>query len=194
MEIEENQETEVEEFGISILITNPGYSIISQKILQCLDHNSHLTFRLVSESWKIQVDYPYFWMKRCAEKEIPKNFQVAWTELLQRIADGSSLELELNAVVWSLPFWKILPFFGKFQRKSLSQILEISDISSFMQLLAMKFISKTLKDESVNDFLMMKSLVEANPGSSSRSSIARSSLRDNENEIIVSCHLESTEL
>ena len=41
---EENQE--MEEFGLSSLITNPGYSIISQKILRCLDHESHLTFRL----------------------------------------------------------------------------------------------------------------------------------------------------
>ena len=38
---EENQE--MEEFGLGSLITNPGYSIISQKILRCLDH---LTFRL----------------------------------------------------------------------------------------------------------------------------------------------------
>ena len=75
---------EMKEFGISSLITNPGYSIISQKILRCLDHKSHLTFRLVSKSWKIQVDCPYFWMKKCVQKGMPKNLQVAWTELLQR--------------------------------------------------------------------------------------------------------------
>ena len=78
------EKREMEEFGISSLITNPGYSIISQKILQYSDHKSHLTFRLVSKSWKIQVDCPYFWMKKCVQKGMPKNLQVAWTELLQR--------------------------------------------------------------------------------------------------------------
>ena len=80
--------------GISSLITNSGYSIISQKILQCLGHKSHLTFRLVSKSWKIQVDCPFFWIKKCVQIGMPKNLQVAWTDLLQRIHSELKLKIQ----------------------------------------------------------------------------------------------------
>ena len=90
---EEDQEMQELYVGISSLITNPGYSMISQKILQCLGHKSHLTLRLVFKSWKIQVDCPVFWLKKCVQKGMPKYLQVAWTGLLQRI--HSELKLRI---------------------------------------------------------------------------------------------------
>ena len=86
---EEDQEMQELNVGISSLITNPGYSMISQKILQCLGHKSHLTLRLVFKSWKIQVDSPVFWLKKCVQKGMPKYLQVAWIDLLQRIHSES---------------------------------------------------------------------------------------------------------
>ena len=91
---EEDQEMQELDVGISSLITNSGYSIISQKILQCLGHKSHLTFRLVSKSWKIQVDSPFFWVKKCVQKGMPKNLQVAWIDLLQRIHSELKLKIQ----------------------------------------------------------------------------------------------------
>ena len=91
---EEDQEMQELDVGISSLITNPGYSMISQKILQCLGHKSHLTLRLVSKSWKIQVDCPFFWIKKCVQKGMPKNLQVAWTDLLQRIHSELKVEIQ----------------------------------------------------------------------------------------------------
>ena len=89
---QEMQELDV--VGISSLITNPGYSMISQKILQCLGHKSHLTLRLVFKSWKIQVDCPVFWLKKCVQKGMPKNLQVAWIDLLQRIHSELKLKIQ----------------------------------------------------------------------------------------------------
>ena len=92
---EEDQEMqELDVVGISSLITNPGYSMISQKILQCLGHKSHLTLRLVFKSWKIQVDCPVFWLKKCVQKGMPKNLQVAWIDLLQRIHSELKLKIQ----------------------------------------------------------------------------------------------------
>ena len=57
---------------------------------------------IVTKSWKIKVDCPYFWMKKCVQKGMPKNLHVAWTELLQRIVEGSILELEARECLMKL--------------------------------------------------------------------------------------------
>ena len=82
-----------EEFGIDNLMTNPGYSIITQKIIRFLDHKSHLAFRLVGRSWKMQVDCPYFWLKKCFQKGMNKELYITWIRLLQGIEKVSSLEV-----------------------------------------------------------------------------------------------------
>ena len=71
---EEDQVMQELNVGISSLITNPGYSMISQKILQCLGHKSHLTLRLVFKSWKIQVDCPVFDHEACPRRSLECKF------------------------------------------------------------------------------------------------------------------------
>ena len=82
-----------EEIGMNNLMTNPGYSIITQKIIRSLDHKSHLAFRLVGPSWKMQVDCPYVWLKKCFQKGMNKELYITWIRLLQGIEKVSSLEV-----------------------------------------------------------------------------------------------------
>ena len=50
------------------LIGNPGFSQINQHILTYLDHNSQMSFRLVCQSWKTQMEEPHFWIKKLDSK------------------------------------------------------------------------------------------------------------------------------
>ena len=52
---------------LNSLIIDERFHHISQRILSNLelDHESHLRFRLVCQSWNKQVDNPFFWIKNC---------------------------------------------------------------------------------------------------------------------------------
>ena len=50
---------------LNTLIIDERFHHISQRILSNLDHESHLRFRLVCQSWNKQVDNPFFWIKNC---------------------------------------------------------------------------------------------------------------------------------
>ena len=85
-----------EPFDINSLLTYPGYSLISQKILWNLDHKSHLTFRLVCRSWKNLVDRPYFWLTKCVQKGMAEDLKISWTDLLQKVEENSFLEKDFR--------------------------------------------------------------------------------------------------
>ena len=99
-----------EEIGMNNLMTNPGYSIITQKIIRSLDHKSHLAFRLVGRSWKMQVDCPYVWLKKCFQKGMNKDLYITWIHLLQGIEKGSSLEVDTREC---LMMWYGFYHYGK---------------------------------------------------------------------------------
>ena len=61
-----------------ILIGNPGLSSINQSILSSLDHQYQMSFRSVCQSWKEQVDQPYFWIKKLDSKGQSKNLHNSW--------------------------------------------------------------------------------------------------------------------
>ena len=79
-----------------VIIGNPGFPHINQSILSCLDHKSQMAFRLVCQSWKVQVDVPLFWIKKLNLKSHPKKLGNVWIDLVGRIQKGSDLEKEVT--------------------------------------------------------------------------------------------------
>ena len=82
---------------MNIVMSNPGFSQIAQNIIWRLDHKSQLNCRMVDQTWKAQVDQPYFWIKKLdSEKGQLKDLREAWIDLAGRIEKGSFLEQELR--------------------------------------------------------------------------------------------------
>ena len=77
------------------IIGNPGFQCINEKILFFLDHKSQMAFRQVCQSWKEQVDQPFFWIKKINLKSHPKELGNMWIDLVGRIQKGSNLEKEV---------------------------------------------------------------------------------------------------
>ena len=109
LEKEEDEENQME----NSVIGNPGFSSINQIILSYLDHQSQMSFRSVCQSWKEQVDQPYFWIKKLESRQ-PKNLHNAWINLIGRIEKGSKLEKEVTEC--------LMKWFGKVQRYSRRQL------------------------------------------------------------------------
>ena len=77
------------------LMKNPGFSNITEKILLHLVHKDLQSCRLVCHSWKMQVDQPHFWIKKCNQRGQSGDLFNAWFDLVRRIEKGSFLENEL---------------------------------------------------------------------------------------------------
>ena len=92
------------------VIGNSGCSSINHIILSCLDQQSQMLFRSVCQSWKEQVDQPYFWIKKLQSRRQPKNVHDAWIDLIGRIEKGSNLEKELTKC--------LMKWFGKVESYS----------------------------------------------------------------------------
>ena len=69
------------------LTNNPGLVHISWNIFFRLDHESLLSCRLVSESWKSQMDQPYFCIRKLDFMGQPKDLRNAWNILIGKM-DG----------------------------------------------------------------------------------------------------------
>ena len=54
--------------NVNVIVSNPGFSHITERIFGHLDHKSQLQSRLVSQSWKDHVDQPHFWLKKLDKK------------------------------------------------------------------------------------------------------------------------------
>ena len=81
---------------MNIVLSNPGFSQIAQNIIWCLDHKSQLNCRMVDQTWKAQVDQPYFWIKKLDYKGQSKDLREAWIDLAGKFEKGSYLEQELS--------------------------------------------------------------------------------------------------
>ena len=82
---------------MNIVMSNPGFSQIAQNIIWCLDHKSQLNCRMVDQTWKAQVDQPYFWIKKLDYKKgQSKVLSKAWIDLAGKFEKGSFLEQELR--------------------------------------------------------------------------------------------------
>ena len=83
--------------NLTTVFDNPGFSHVAQKIFSNLDHNEQLKCRLVCKSWKthLDLDQPFFWIKKLNKKGQSKKLRNSWNTLLQRIEKGSLLEKEL---------------------------------------------------------------------------------------------------
>ena len=78
-------------------MSNPGFSHIAQNIIWRLDHKSQLNCRMVDQTWKAQVDQPYFWIKNLDYKKgQSKDLSKAWIDLVGEFAKGSYLKQELT--------------------------------------------------------------------------------------------------
>ena len=78
---------------MNIVMSNPGFSQIAQNIIWRLDHKSQLNCRMVDQTWKAQVDQPYFWIKKLDyRKGQSKDLNEAWIDLAGKIEKGSSLQ------------------------------------------------------------------------------------------------------
>ena len=96
---QQNDNLNEEMSTMEILMSNPGYSMISKNILSLLNHENLLMCRLVSQSWKSQVDQPHFWNRKCQIKGQSKELHEDWIDLIQRVEnddDGLILEQKLS--------------------------------------------------------------------------------------------------
>ena len=96
-EIRLNSSSKKQKFqSMNTLMENPGFSNITEKILLHLDHKDLQACRLVCHSWKIQVDQPHFWIKKCNQRGQSEELFNAWFDLVRRIEKQSFLEKELG--------------------------------------------------------------------------------------------------
>ena len=51
------------------IIENPGYLHIGQLIFQYLNHKTLLSCRFACQSWKIFLNDPKFWLRKCARHD-----------------------------------------------------------------------------------------------------------------------------
>ena len=77
------------------LMENLGFSNITKKILLNLDQKDLQACRLVCHSWKMQVDKPHLWIKKCDYKGQSEDLHNTWFDLVRRIEKGSFLEKQL---------------------------------------------------------------------------------------------------
>ena len=82
--------------NLNTVLENPGFFNISRKILLLLNHDTLLSCRLVSQSFREKVDDPYFWIVKLDNKGQSKELYDAWIGLLRRIENGSTLENEVS--------------------------------------------------------------------------------------------------
>ena len=82
--------------NLNTVLDNPGFFNISRKILLLLNHDTLLSCRLVSQSFREKVDDPYFWIVKLDNKGQSKELYDAWIGLLRRIENGSTLENEVS--------------------------------------------------------------------------------------------------
>ena len=88
--------------NLNTIVDNPGFLNISRKILLLSDHNTVLSCRLVSQSFREKVDDPYFWIVKLDNVGQSKELHDAWIGLLQRIENGSPLENEVSRCMMHL--------------------------------------------------------------------------------------------
>ena len=82
--------------NLNTVVENPGFLIISRKISLLLDHDTLLSCRLVSQSFREIVDDPHFWIIKLDNLGQSKEIHDAWMDLLRRIENGSTLENEVS--------------------------------------------------------------------------------------------------
>ena len=82
--------------NLNTVVENPGFLVISRKILLLLDHDTLLSCRLVSQSIRKIVDDPHFWIIKLDNEGQSKELHNAWIDLLQRIEKRSTLENEVS--------------------------------------------------------------------------------------------------
>ena len=103
---------------VNTILGNPGFPVINQNILFCLNQKSQMTFRQVCQSWKEEVDQPLFWIKKLNLKSHPKELGNVWIDLVGRIQKGSDLEKEVTEC--------LMKWYGKFHLYSESGLKGIS--------------------------------------------------------------------
>ena len=67
------------------IIGNPGFPSINQNILFSMDHNSQMAFRQVCQSWRKQVDQPFFWIKKLNLKRNSREVGKIWIGFVRKI-------------------------------------------------------------------------------------------------------------
>ena len=70
---------------MDLVTKNPGLQHIGESIFMFLDHQSLLSCREVNQSFKLILDNPRFWLKKCAQIGMPNRFQELedWTKVIQ---------------------------------------------------------------------------------------------------------------
>ena len=76
--------------NLNTLLDNPGFLQINMKILHFLDHQSLRKCRLVNQSFKTQVDNPYFWIEKCHRNFNDKTICPKWINLVEKMGKKDS--------------------------------------------------------------------------------------------------------
>ena len=100
-----------------------------------MDHKTQLSCRSICKSWKKHIDSPYFWIKKLNSKGQSIDLQNAWIDLLQKILEGSSLEVEITECLM-----KFCGEYDKWDKPALDGILPIHLASNYGCLNVVKFI------------------------------------------------------
>ena len=106
--------------NVNVIVSNPGFSHITERIFGHLDHKSQLQSRLVSQSWNNHVDQLHFWLKKLDKKGQSKELSKAWSDLFQKIETDSCLEEKLRKC--------LMKWYGNYHKWGKAQLEGISPI------------------------------------------------------------------
>ena len=85
-------------------------SLIATKIFRLLSHQDQMACRLVSPTWKKNMDQPSFWIKKCDHLGQTQELHDAWYDLLRRIKETEEENYLQQELVECLMKW-----YGKFE-------------------------------------------------------------------------------
>ena len=113
---------------MDLLTNNPGLRHIGYNILMRLDHETLLSCRSVSQSWRKFTDNPRFWLKKCMKKELTATLHASYMNLIELLEDT---DLEHKVTLCLIKLHKEAP-------KTMQSPIHMASKSGYLELV--KFI------------------------------------------------------
>ena len=67
------------------IFSNPGYHLISEKILATLDHETLMSCKEALQHRRTLLSDPTFWIKKCLDLGLQYDLFIHWKQLIQII-------------------------------------------------------------------------------------------------------------
>ena len=86
------------------IINNPGFQDINENIFMSLDHKCLVNCSKVSMFWKVILENPRFWLKKCVSLKVlkmTKEQEKKWTQIIN-LLKNTDLELHLTSYLMNI--------------------------------------------------------------------------------------------